>query len=151
MLRVYAATRFMLVVGIVKLLMIATLIGASISAFGLPGAALIWVMSTLTMKAVVLVGMKRFLGVGFGRLLPWRDLAIIAAAAATAAVPALVVKTAVEGPVLARLVLTVLAGGVAYAAIVFQSGLLDVDERLAVRRWLQRFTPAAVQAGESGS
>jgi O-antigen/teichoic acid export membrane protein len=151
MLRVYAATRFMLVVGIVKLLMIATLIGASISAFGLPGAALVWVMSTLAMKGVVLARMKRSLGVGLGRLVPWRDLAIIASAAAAAALPALVVRAAVDGPVVVRLALTVLAGGVAYAAIVFQSGVLDADERLAVRRWWQRFTPAAVPAGESGS
>jgi hypothetical protein len=89
--------------------------------------------------------------VALGRLVPWRDLALIASAATAAALPAVVVKAAVDGPVLARLALTVLAGGVAYLAIVWQSGLLDAHERLAVRRWLQRFTPAAVQAGESRS
>ena len=151
MLRVYAATRFMLVVGILKLLLIAALIGASISAFGLPGAAVAWVTSTLAMKAVVLVGMKRSLGVGMGRLVPWRDLGLIATASAAAALPALLVRAAMEGPLLARLAFTGLAGSAAYLVIVFQSGLLDADERLAVKRWLQRFTPAAVQPGESGS
>ena len=151
MLRVYAATRFMLVVGILKLLLIAALIGASISAFGLPGAAVAWVTSTLAMKAVVLVGMKRSLGVGMGRLVPWRDLGLIATASAAAALPALLVRAAMEGPLVARLAFTGLAGSAAYLVIVFQSGLLDADERLAVRRWLQRFTPAAVQPGESGS
>jgi len=151
MLRVYAATRLMLVFGTLKLLMIATLIGASISAFGLPGAALIWVASTLVMKAVALGSLKRLLGVGVGRLVPWRDLGLIASASATAALPALLVRAALEGPVLARLVLAGLAGSITYLVIVFQSGLLDADERLAVRRWLQRFVPAAVPARESGS
>ncbi|HVD78585.1 MAG TPA: oligosaccharide flippase family protein [Vicinamibacteria bacterium] len=151
MLRVYAATRFMLAVGLMKLLMIATLIGAFMAAFGLPGAALVWVIAMLAMKGVVLARMKRSLRVGLGRLVPWRDLAIIASAATAATLPAVVVKAAVEGPVLARLALTVLAGGVAYVLIVWQSGVLDADERLAVRTWLQRFTPAAVQAGESRS
>jgi O-antigen/teichoic acid export membrane protein len=151
MLRVYAATRFMLVIGIAKLAMIAALIGVSISAFGLPGAALIWVGSTLTMKAVVLVGLRRLLNVGLGRLVPWRELGLIAIAAAAAALPALVVRAAVEGPVLLRLVLTGLAGGATYLAIVFQSGLLDAEERLAIRRWWQRVMPATVPAGESGS
>ncbi len=151
MLRVYAATRFMLVIGIAKLAMIAALIGVSISAFGLPGAALIWVAATLTMKAVALVGLRRFLNVSLGRLVPWRELGRIATAATAAALPALVVRATVEGPVLLRLVLTGLAGSAAYLAIVFQSGLLDAGERLAIRRWWQRFVPATVPAGESGS
>jgi hypothetical protein len=95
--------------------------------------------------------MKRFLGVGLGRLVPWRSLAGIAAAAAAAALPAFIVKATLEGPLLARLALTGLAGGAAYLIIVFQSGLLDEGERLVVRGWLQRLIPAPPQAGESRS
>jgi O-antigen/teichoic acid export membrane protein len=151
MLRVYAATRSMLVLGVAKLLIIASLIGLFMTAFGLPGAVLVSLMAMLTMKAVALARMKRFLGVGLGRLVPWRSLAGIAAAAAAAALPAFIVKATLEGPLLARLALTGLAGGAAYLIIVFQSGLLDEGERLVVRGWLQRLIPAPPQAGESRS
>ena len=150
-LRVYAETRFMLLVGVVKLLIIATLIGAFIGAFGLPGAVLVSLAATLAMKAAVLARMRRLLGVGLGRLVPWRDLAGIGFASAAAALPAFIVKAAVEGPVLARLALTGLAGSATYLAIVFPSGLLDEGERLAVRTWLQRFMPGVMRAGESES
>ncbi|PYQ11162.1 MAG: hypothetical protein DMF80_22370 [Acidobacteria bacterium] len=150
-LRVYAETRFMLLVGVVKLLIIATLIGAFIGAFGLPGAVLVSLAATLAMKAAVLARMRRLLGVGLGRLAPWRDLAGIGFASAAAALPAFIVKAAVEGPVLARLALTGLAGSATYLAIVFPSGLLDEGERLAVRTWLQRFMPGVMRAGESES
>lgn len=150
-LRVYAATRFMLVLGLLKLLVIATLIGAFMSAFGLQGAVLVSLVATLAMKVAALARMRRLAGVGVRNLLPWTDLAGIALAAAAAALPALVVRAAVEGPVITRLALTGLAGGAAYLAIVFQTGLLNESERQAVRGWLQRFTPGLLQAGESGS
>jgi O-antigen/teichoic acid export membrane protein len=150
-LRVYAATRFMLVLGLLKLLVIATLIGAFMSAFGLQGAVLVSLTATLAMKVAALARMRRLAGVSVQRLLPWRDLAGIALAAAAAALPALVVKAAIEGPVFARLALTGLAGGAAYLAIVFQTGLLHESERQAVRGWRQRFTPGLLQAGESRS
>jgi hypothetical protein len=108
-------------------------------------------VATLAMKVAALARMRRLAGVGVRNLLPWTDLAGIALAAAAAALPALVVRAAVEGPVITRLALTGLAGGAAYLAIVFQTGLLNESERQAVRGWLQRFTPGLLQAGESGS
>ena len=150
-LRVYAATRFMFALGVLKLLVIAGLIGAFMSAFGLQGAVLVSLLATLAMKAAALARMRRLVGVGLSRLLPWRELAGIALAAGAAALPALIVKAAVEGPLIARLALTGLAGVAAYVAIVFQSGLLEEGERQAVRGWLQRFTPGVLQAGESRS
>jgi O-antigen/teichoic acid export membrane protein len=150
-LRVYAATRFMLVVGLLKLLMIATLIGAFISALGLPGAVLISLTATLAMKAVVLARMRSFLGVGLRRVVPWRDLAGVATAAAAAALAAVIVKAAMAGPVLPRLAVTSVVCGAAYLAIIFRSGLLDEGERQAVRGWLQRLTPGPMRAGEAGS
>ena len=150
-LRVYAATRFMLVAGIVKLTMIAALIALFISAFGLPGAVIVSLVAMLTLKAAALVRMRSFFGVGLGRVAPWRDLARIATAATAAALPALAVRAVVPGPLLVRLALTGLAGGGAYLTILFQAGLLDRSEREAVSAWWQRFIPRVAAAGESGS
>lgn len=150
-LRVYAATRFMFLVGALKLLLIAGLIGTALTAFGLPGAVLVTLGVGLATTALMLGRMKTLLGVGLGRLVPWRDLAGIGAAAASAGLVALVAGTFVEGPALFRLAVTGLVGAGAYLVVILVSGLLEADEKLAFRAWLQRFAPRALSAGESGS
>ena len=149
-LRVYAATRFMLLVGVLKLAFIAALIGAFMSVFGLRGAVLVTFLAMAAMKGVALAKIQRLMGVRFPRLLPWRDLGGIGLAAAAAALPALMVRAAVEGPVSLRLALTGLVHVGVYLLILFNSPLLADEERLAVRGWVQRFMPGALPAQEPG-
>jgi len=147
-LRVYAATRFLLALSVMKLLLIALSIGAFISMFGLRGAVLVTLAVAATAKAAALLRMTRLMGVGVARLLPWRELFGIAGLAAAAALPALALRSALAAPAFARLALTGLVYGVAYLVLLFHSGLLAEAEKRALRDRLPSFA-LTVAPGES--
>jgi O-antigen/teichoic acid export membrane protein len=110
-LRVYARTRFLLVMNLVRLALVAVLIGWCLSAFGLAGAVIVTLLATVVMKAAAIVTIARIMNVGLGEVLPWKQLATIAAWASVAAGPAFWVSRAAWPP------LALLAGiSAAYAA-----------------------------------
>lgn len=147
-LRVYAATRFLLALSVARVLLIAALIGAALSLLGLLGAVMVTMGVAVPAKAAALARIGRHMGVGLRGLLPWRDLAGIAAVAAAAAVPALVVRSVLAGPLFGRLALTGLVYGASYLVFLFHSGLLAEGEIRAVRSRLPRWRPApAVGSG----
>jgi O-antigen/teichoic acid export membrane protein len=148
-LRVYAATRFLLVLGLLRLVLIAASIGAFLRMFGLRGAVLVTVTVAVIAKAASLVRLGSLMHVRLARLLPWRDLMGIAVLAAAAALPALAVRSAVVAPHVFRLALTGLVYGVGYLATLFHSSLLAESEKRALRDRLALW-PAAATAGESG-
>lgn len=86
-LRVYAQTRFLLVMNILRLAIVAGLIGWFLSAFGLNGAVLITLVATTVVKALGIVRMRSLLHVPLARILPWERLAVIVLACGVAAVP----------------------------------------------------------------
>jgi O-antigen/teichoic acid export membrane protein len=113
-LRVYAQTRFLLVMNIARLLIVAGLIGWFISTWGLIGAVLVTLAGTTIVKAAALVRIAKLMHVGFAEVLPWKRLAIQAAHATAAVVPAWIlmrfVATFVSAPFL-----SVAIGGTTYA------------------------------------
>ena len=112
MLRVYAQTRFLLVMNLVRLGTVVALIGWFLGAFGLVGAVLITLLATVAAKGLALVRIAQLLEVGIGDVLPWRPLGRIAIRAVVAALPAWVVAGAVASvPALAFV-----GGSAAYAA-----------------------------------
>ena len=74
MLRVYAQTRFLLVMNFVRLGVVAALIGWFLGAFGLIGAVLITLLSTMAAKALAVVRIATLLQVDVASVLPWRAL-----------------------------------------------------------------------------
>lgn len=149
-LRVYAATRFLLALSVMKLVLIAASIGAFISLFGLRGAVWVTIAVAAAAKAAALLGMARLMGVRLARLLPWRELLGIAGLAAVAALPALLLRSALLGPAFVRLALTGLVYGVSYLLLLFHSRLLAEAEKRALRDRLPGFS-LTVAAGESRS
>ena len=87
-LRVYAQTRFLMVMNAVRLAVIALLIGWFISTFGMIGAVLVTLVGTTVVKAAALVRIARLMHVGIARVLPWTRLAAVAAHATVASIPA---------------------------------------------------------------
>ena len=87
-LRVYAQTRFLLVMNLVRLGFVAALITWFIGAFGLPGAVLVTLAGTVAAKALGLVRIAKLLQVRIADVLPWWTLARIGARAGVAASPA---------------------------------------------------------------
>jgi len=86
-LRVFAETRFLLVMNLIRLAMVATLIGWFLSAFGMSGAVLVTLVSTLLVNLVGVARIARLLQLSFAETLPWGRLAGIIACAVVAALP----------------------------------------------------------------
>jgi O-antigen/teichoic acid export membrane protein len=125
-LRVYARTRFLLAMNIVRLTLIAASIGWFLSAFGLAGAVLVTLLSTTVVKAAGIVKIARVLRVRLLDILPWARLTAIAVAATIAAVPAFWVNRALadwRAPSL--VVVTGIVYALAYGATWLFSSLFD--------------------------
>ena len=116
-LRAFAQTRFLFLMNLLKLALIAATIGWLLSAFGLPGAALATICALAAGKAAALLRIARLFGVGLREILPWRALGGILSAAAVAGLPALLLKGGVRLPILPMLLAVLACYGAAYAAL----------------------------------
>jgi O-antigen/teichoic acid export membrane protein len=86
-LRVYAQTRFLLVMNLVRFVCVAGLTGWFLSMFGLVGAVLVTLLAMTVVKALGVVRIARLMHVGLREALPWGRLTLIAARAGVSAVP----------------------------------------------------------------
>jgi O-antigen/teichoic acid export membrane protein len=124
-LRVYAQTRFLLFMNVLRFALVVALIGPFLSAFGLNGAVLVTLLATSLVKGIAVVKIARLLQAPIRRALPWARLAAIALSAGVAAVPApWVIRTVALPP----FVLLACAGAgyiAAYAALLYGSGSLS--------------------------
>ena len=120
-LRVYAQTRFLLIMNLVRFACVAALVGGFLSAFGLRGAVLVTLVSLVVAKGLGVARLAHLMAVGMREALPWRRLAMIAAAAGASALPTIWLQRSVTWPPL----VTFLAGsalyGITYALISFRS------------------------------
>jgi O-antigen/teichoic acid export membrane protein len=149
-LRVYAATRFLLALGVLRLALVAVSIGALMTAFGLRGAVLVTIAVAVVAKAAALVRLSRLMAVPASRLLPWRDLGGIAALAALSVLPALAIQAAVAGPLFVRLALTGVVYAASYTVLLLHSDLLREGEKRALWSRLP-VSPLAAPAPETRS
>ena len=120
-LRVYAQTRFLLVMNVLRFALVVVLIWPFLSIFGMSGAVLVTLLATSVAKGVGAVRIARLLGAGLHDALPWRRLAGIVASAVIAAVPAFWIIHTVTLPALAVLACAGFAYAGAYAALLFGS------------------------------
>jgi O-antigen/teichoic acid export membrane protein len=112
-LRVYAQTRFLLVMNIVRFALVVVLIGPLLTGFGLVGAVLVTLLSTILAKAAGAMRITRLLGAGgVADAVPWGRLATVTARAFGAAVPAAWIIHSVA----LRPILLVAVAGAAYFA-----------------------------------
>jgi O-antigen/teichoic acid export membrane protein len=140
--RVFAQTRFLLVLNLMRLAIIAGLIHWSLVEFHLLGAALVTVLATLLFKAGALIRMKRLLGVGAADLLPWRSLGALLAAAVCGVAVVLAVKSQIHAAPLPSILITGSAYAAAYIGIVWRFNLLNESERRAIAGWVRRMRNA---------
>jgi O-antigen/teichoic acid export membrane protein len=86
-LRVYAQTRFLLVMNLVRFVFVAGLIGWFVNGFGLLGAVGVTLMAMAVVKSLGVVRIAQLMHVGPREALPWGRLAGIAALAGISALP----------------------------------------------------------------
>jgi len=149
-LRVYAQTRLLFALNVLRLALVLSLISWSLSTWHLVGAIGVTVSAVAVMKTLAIVRLRTVMGVSLAQVLPWRSLGIILGVAAAAAAAALVVRLVGDAPPLAELCAMGVVYAIAYSTGLALFGVLSPAERLTVKGWLARFVPAgrAARAGE---
>lgn len=123
-LRVYAQTRFLLVMNIVRFVCVAGLIAGFMSAFGLTGAVLVTLVALTITKVLGAARIASQMGVGMRAALPWRRLGVTAVVALIALLPLRWLQVSVDWPPLVRFLV---GSGVyvgTYAGLMWMASLL---------------------------
>jgi O-antigen/teichoic acid export membrane protein len=118
-LRVYAETRFLFVMNLLRLMFVVAFIGRFLSAFGLIGAVLVTLIATLLVRLISIARIGRLLRIPAVSILPWRQLTIIGVCAVASAPAAYWLGRAHTMP---RLIMLAVAGAAywtVYAAAVY--------------------------------
>jgi O-antigen/teichoic acid export membrane protein len=137
-LRVFAQTRLILVLNLMRLAIIGGLIQWSLSALHLLGPVLVIVLATLAFKVAALARMRTLLQVPLRELLPWKSLAGLASASIGAGAVAFVVKSQLTAGLLVVLAAASVAYILTYVLWVWTFRLLQESEQLAIAAWAGR-------------
>jgi O-antigen/teichoic acid export membrane protein len=125
--RVFAQTRFLLALNLMRLAVLAGLLYWGLGHFHLIGAALACVVATATFKAAALFRMPKLLEVPASQLLPWERLGALVCAAVAGAAAAVAVKMLLQAPVIVTLAATSTVLVVTYAGVLWRLGLLESE------------------------
>lgn len=137
-LRVFAETRFLIVQNLVRLALVAVLIQGFMQAFGLIGGVMATVFATFCARLLALARIKSIMGVRIRELLPWGNLAGIIMLSLAAAVPALLVKTALAAlPLVPLLMVTGAVYCLAYYFLLLWFGPLEPEEKATLTHWAE--------------
>ncbi|HEY3486703.1 MAG TPA: polysaccharide biosynthesis C-terminal domain-containing protein [Gammaproteobacteria bacterium] len=137
-LRVYAQIKFLMLLGFLKLAILAAVIPWFLQEFGLLGAVLATLLTTVAAKALALRRIKSEMNCKLKDLLPWRNLTEITGAAAVSALLTLAVKSALTLGELPVLLVTPLIYLTFYMALLWSYNLLNIEEKLTLTQWLLR-------------
>jgi O-antigen/teichoic acid export membrane protein len=146
-LRVFAETRFLLFINIVRLTLTAATIYWFISRFHLIGPVIVTLIGLFVSKALALIRLTALMKIGLMRIVPWKSLGGILAVATLAALPAALVTSQLS---LRPLYVLPLSGVVyisVYSGLIWGFDLVTMSERLAIATWLSR--PARVLISRS--
>ena len=120
-LRAYAQTRFLLVMNIVRFALVVLLIVPLLWGFGLIGAVLVTLLSTVVFKALGVIRITRLIGAGVADALPWGRLTAVTLRSLAAGVPAAwIVHSLALRPILV-VPIAAAAYGAVYAALSYGS------------------------------
>ncbi|MBI2816611.1 MAG: lipopolysaccharide biosynthesis protein [Acidobacteria bacterium] len=141
-LRVYAQTRLIFILGLLRLVFIAASIYVALSWFGLLGAVFVTIGALALGKVFALCVIKRLMRVSTAKLLPWSSIVSFAGVTAASSLMAFGIGSLLQVHVLAHLLISGTVFTVTYVALLFGFGLLTNGERLALTGWFDRFSTA---------
>jgi O-antigen/teichoic acid export membrane protein len=145
-LRVYAQTRFLLVMNVVRFAVVVGLIGWFIDSFGLVGAVLATLTALTAAKAAGLLRIASVLHVPVAQVLPWWTLARITARALAAAVPAWWLSYAFAGIPWLALTAGGTVYGITYLVLCYAPGIAEPAAiRLPIVARLRRYAGSAAR------
>ncbi|MBV8843473.1 MAG: oligosaccharide flippase family protein [Bryobacterales bacterium] len=137
-LRVFAETRFLLVLNLTRLAIVAGLIQVSLRSLHLAGPVIVIVLANACFKLLALVRMRKLLNCSFGQLLPWRRLGPLLRASIGAVGPVLLLKSQLHMSPFRVLLAIGPLYIVTYVALIWRSSLLEENERTAIVNWVRR-------------
>jgi O-antigen/teichoic acid export membrane protein len=137
LLRVYAETKFLLAINIMKFIIVAAGMYWFVSALGLIGAVMVTVLALAAGKALGLIRMVLKGYLNLHTVLPWRNILDIVLIAGVAAVPAWWVAENLSTHLPARLVITIALYGVLYSALALMFGIIPKGERDRLLHWMK--------------
>ncbi|PYM18812.1 MAG: hypothetical protein DMD81_05015 [Candidatus Rokuibacteriota bacterium] len=116
-LRVYAQTRFLVVLNFIRLFAVALALLALLPVLGLVGAALAMLVASVITKVIALWRLRQLLSVSTRGLLPWRGLAAIVSAAVIAGLVSGMVGAQPHLPAIIRMIVTGVVYVITYGAL----------------------------------
>jgi O-antigen/teichoic acid export membrane protein len=134
-LRVYAQTRYLVMLSAVRLVAVVVALVVLMPAFGLVGAAVAGLVAATIAKVAALSRMRRLMDVPMRAVVPWRSLGALSAAAVIAGLCAWLLPLA-ELPLIVRLALGSFVYLVVYGALVLWSGQLGEGAGRSLTGWL---------------
>jgi O-antigen/teichoic acid export membrane protein len=135
-LRVFARTRLILILNLVRLAIIAGLMKWFFGTLHLLGPALVIVLAALVFKIAAIARMKTLFETTFAELLPWRSLANLVCAVVGAGLAALIIKSQLHVATLPLLLATSSVYVAAYMILIWNFGVLNASERVAITEWV---------------
>jgi O-antigen/teichoic acid export membrane protein len=141
--RAFADTWYVLRVNLFRLILCAAFLAVLVTPLGLIGAALSTVLGFGLSRVVTLHKLAALLKRPVGRLLPWRNLGRILAAALLSTAVAWGVTVAWPVTPALRLAGSGVLFGACYGVLVWSGGVLTPDEKRRVAETLRRLTGAA--------
>jgi len=117
MLRVWAQTRLLIVMNLIRLAVVIATISWAIGTFSLPGAMFVTIAGLVVSKSFAVTRIARLLQVPIANVLPWRPLGAIVAIALVSLVPAVWIHARLTLPPIGRGAATACVYGAAYLAI----------------------------------
>lgn len=140
LMRSLAQTRYLVIVNVVRLALIAALIVPLLRAFGLMGPVLATLLGIGVAKVMMLARYRSRLGLSTANLLPWPALAHIGLLATGAMLVAFAASAALIAPPPVRLIALSIVYVASYGALVLASGLLTEGERQGLFFWRRSVT-----------
>jgi hypothetical protein len=137
-LRVYADTRFLLIMNLCRLGLVLLLIRPFLGLFGLPGAVMVTLLALFCGKAMALLRIGHLMQVGVRRLLPWFDLGRIVAASVVALLPALLMRSVVPRPSWTSLLATGVVYAIACATLLLLLKVVTIPHDALAHAWMGR-------------
>lgn len=147
-LRVYAQTRQIAALNVLRLLMIVGFIYTSLSVFGLIGAVLLTVLVTFVYKVLSLMRLRQVMDVKMVNLLPWRSLGRVTGAACIALLSAAAVHTIPGLSLQPRLLMLGAIYVSVYGVLLFRLGILTPGEQLYLRRCARNVLAIGCRRGQ---
>jgi len=136
-LRVFAETRFILILNLMRLAIVGALIAPSMHYFGLLGPVLVILLATLAFKTAGLVRVIRLFHVRLAGILPWRRTALLAGVSFVASVAVIVTKSRLNLRPLMLLFVSTAVYSVVYCTLVWRLRLVTESEQAALRKWIR--------------